>query len=198
MTLESGIGILLSVGALAVAGFLAALHVLPTGLSPIRNPVSQYALTRYGRLYRGATLAAGFTGVVAAGLLLLRYSGVAAMVTTVLLLVFAVARLLIGFFPMDAPAAPRTRTGRTHNFLAFAAFGAVTAAAFVAGGAFHDNGEPTLATLSTAAGVVMAVGTVGMLVTARSKRGFGLAERFIYLGFIAWFLVVGISAATTA
>ena len=195
MTLESGIGILLIVGALAVAAFLVALHVLPTGLSPIRNPVSEYALTKYGRLYRGATIAAGLTGVAAAWLLGIRY---AATVTVVLLIVFAVARLLIGFFPMDDPAGSRTPTGRIHNLLAFAAFAAITAAAFVAGGAFHDSGEQTLATLSTTAGVIMALGTVGMLVTARSKRGFGLAERLIYLGFIAWFLVVGISAATTA
>ena len=183
------------VGSLAVAAILVALHVLPTGLSPFRNPVSQYALTRFGSGYRAATIAAAIAGGAAAAFIGTVIIGTAATVTVVLLIVFAASRLAIGFFPMDAPDSSASRTGVAHNLLAIVAFGSITAAAFVAGGAFHDGGNPGLATLSTMTGIIMAVGTVGMLLTRRgaARSLFGAAERLIYIGFIVWFIAVGIS-----
>lgn len=189
------LGGIVLVGALATTAILVTLHFLPTGLSALRDPVSQYALTRFGVWYRAATLTASITGAVCAVLVGVRFVGAAAVITVILLVFFAAARLLIGFFPMDEPAALHTKTGSVHTALAFVAFAAVTAVAFVAGGAFHDNGDAALATCSTVTGVVMAVGTIGMLVTSRSstRRGFGASERLIYLGFIAWFIGVGLS-----
>lgn len=182
----------LAVGGVGLAGILVALHVVRTGLRPSRDPVSQYALTRYGYLYRAATVVAGVTGAAAALLFATQFTGVAAVVSSILLAVFVVSRLVIGFFAMDAPDAPKTGTGRLHNVLAFSAFGSVTAAAFVAAGALHDAGFQDLATLSTALGILMGVGSVGLLFTA--KRGlFGLSERLIYIGFIVWFVALGVA-----
>lgn len=116
-----------------------------------------------------------------------------AAVTVVLLLAFSAARAAIGFFPMDAPESEASPTGRLHNVLATTAFATVTAGAFTGAGALHDGGFVDASAWSTSCGIVMAIGTVGMLVTTRipsMRTMFGLAERLIYLGFLAWFVVL--------
>jgi hypothetical protein len=192
---------MVSAAILLIAGVVLALlslivvHLLPTGLNPMRDPVSQYGITRYRGWYWSAAGGAALAGV--GGILFfVPTEGVISTVTIVLLVVFAVARAAIGFFPMDAPGVTRTRTGRIHNLLATAAFASVTAAAFTGAGALHDAGFPDASAWSTACGVVMAVGTFGMLITARRERPglFGLAERIIYLGFLAWFALLGVLA----
>mgnify|MGYP003440962312 FL=1 len=188
--------VLLLLATAATAAALIALHILPTGLSPLRDPVSQYALTTYSAGYRIATIAAAVAGASAAAIIATTLTGTAATVAVILLAVFALTRLVIGFFPMDAPGTPVTATGRLHNLLAFGAFGSVTAAAFVVAGAIHDAGDPGLAGASAWLGVVMAVGAVALFVTARverAKRWFGAAERLIYVGFILWFAAIGVA-----
>ncbi|GAA1918486.1 hypothetical protein GCM10009775_08830 [Microbacterium aoyamense] len=187
--------VLLLLGAGLTLVSLVVVHVLPTKLSPLRDPVSQYGITPFRGWYWSAAGGAAIAGVGGA-LLFSTIPGAIAIVTTVLLGVFAVARALIGVFPMDAPDAAKSRTGRTHNLLAFAAFASVTAAAFTGAGAIHDAGAPTLSTWSTIFGVIMALGTVGMILAAAipALHGvFGLAERLIYAGFIAWFLTLGLT-----
>lgn len=51
-----------SVGVVA----LVVLHLLPSGLSPLRDPVSQYGITRFKAGYRVQTLAYGLAGAGAA------------------------------------------------------------------------------------------------------------------------------------
>ena len=182
--------LLLAGAAIALLSLVVA-HLLPTGLNPLRDPVSQYGITRYRGWYWSAAGGAALAGV--GGVLFFAPTGTGiAVVTAVLLAVFALARAAIGFFPMDAPGSARTGTGRTHNLLATAAFASVTAAAFTGAGALHDAGFPDASAWSTACGAVMAVGTVGLLVTRRARSGlFGLAERLIYVGFLAWFFLLG-------
>ena len=182
--------LLLAGAAIALLSLVVA-HLLPTGLNPLRDPVSQYGITRYRGWYWSAAGGAALAGV--GGVLFFAPTGTGiALVTVVLLAVFALARAAIGFFPMDAPGSARTGTGRTHNLLATAAFASVTAAAFTGAGALHDAGFPDASAWSTACGAVMAVGTVGLLVTRRARSGlFGLAERLIYVGFLAWFFLLG-------
>lgn len=172
---------------------LVLLHVAPTGLSPVTDPVSAYALTRFRAGYAVAAVAAAIAGV-AVGLLL---AGIPhARTATVLLWIFALARLLIPLFPMDAPGSERSRPGRLHGLLAIAAFATVTAAAFFAAGPLADASHGALANVSTIAGIVMAVGSVVTIAGSAGgalHRVFGIAERLIYLGFIAWFLIVSVA-----
>ena len=89
----------LSIGVVA----LVLLHLLPSGLSPLRNPVGQYGITRFKAGYRAQTLAYGLAGVGAA-------IGIAALprpsqLVVVLCCVFAASRAGISWFPMDAPGA---------------------------------------------------------------------------------------------
>ncbi|WP_022901418.1 DUF998 domain-containing protein [Humibacter albus] len=193
--MDDGTGMLTAAAAVALVGALVTLvslvvlHVLPTGLSPLRDPVSQYGITRYRAGYRVAAVAAGVAGLGMAALLgqaTGRWS-----VPVVLLLVFALARILIAFFPMDAPGTPPTARGRVHLGLAIIAFFAVTVAAFLDPGRSDVAG---LGPITLACAILMALGTVGIVIARRSSGPslFGLFERLIYAGFLAWFLVVGI------
>jgi hypothetical protein len=188
--------------AIGVVGLVAALtiaHTVNSGLNPVRDPVSQYGITRHRRLYLAAAEAAAVAGVGAI-VVLLALVGSRATLPVAFLAVFSVARAVIPFVPMDAPGEPVTATGRWHNILAFLAFAGVTIAAFLAGAGLHDGGFPEAATWSTVFAVVMAIGSAGVLVNRAVpaiRRIFGLVERVIYLGFIAWFVllaIVGFSA----
>ncbi len=191
-------GGLVALVAIAVTALsLIALHLLPTGLSPLRDPVSRYGITRFRAGYASAALSAGVAGI---GSLVAVAALPGSLPTVVLLAVFAAARILIPFFPMDAPDAATTTTGRVHNLLAVLAFGGVIAAMFVAAGMLHDAGFATAGLVATIGGVVGVVGTVLMLVSRRSPSlawGFGFGERLIYLAFIVWIAVLGVSALTS-
>jgi len=194
MTLSLGGGLVAVIAVAVTLISLIALHIVPTGLSPFRDPVSQYGISAFRALYATAAISAGIAGIG----VIVAVAGIPGSIATVILLaVFSAARIAIPFFPMDSPDGGATRTGRFHNVLAFLAFGSVTAAAFVAAGMLHDAGFPTTALLSTAFGVVMAVGAVVMLISRlreRLRAVFGAAERLIYVGFIGWFITIGVTA----
>jgi hypothetical protein len=184
--------VLTTVGVSVLIVALVWAHLTPTGLNPLRDPVSRYGITSTRRLYATAAFAAA---VAAIGAIIVLTSALdtPALVTSVFLAIFAAARALIPFVPMDAPDAAPTATGRIHNVLAFAAFASITIAAFLAGGILHDGGFSTAATWSTVTAVVMALGSVGVLASRfipALHRTFGLWERLIYLGFIGWFCVI--------
>lgn len=187
-----GYAVVTLAGVVTMVAALGFLHLVRTGLSPLRDPVSGYALTRYRAAYAVAAGAASVAGLTSA-LLLAGVSGTGAAVGA--LLVFAAARALIPLFPMGPPAAGRSGRGRVHSLLATAAFATATASAFLVWYPLAAAGEQRLASVSLASGVVMAVGSVTVIAgTAHPapRRIFGLAERLIYLGFIAWFAAVAV------
>lgn len=178
------------VAAVVLLGSLVMLHAAATGLSPLTDPVSQYALTRFRA---GYWLAASSAAVAGGGtaILLARLSDGGAAVA--LLWVFAAARALIPWFPMDVPGSRPTTFGRVHNLLAVAAFATVTAAAFLAVGTFRAAGFGSVANVSLIVGIVMAVGSAGVIASrplAALRSKFGLFERLIYVGFVVWFLTL--------
>jgi hypothetical protein len=187
------------VGAVVALASLVVLQVLPTGLSARRDPVSQYGITRYRVGYRVSAVAAGVAGIGMA--VLVGRSGGRWSVAVVLLIVFATARLLIPFFPMDAPGAAPTSRGRAHVVLADAAFLAVILAAYRAAvpGAVQIGalGQRLTGGVALLCAIVMSLGVVGLLMrgAAPRLRGlFGLFERLIYAGFLGWFVAVGVLA----
>ncbi len=188
-----GYAIVALAGVVTLVAALGFLHVAPTGLSAVRDPVSGYALTRYRPAYALAAGAAAVAGLAVA----LLVSGVPGTSASVgLLFTFAAARALIPVFPMDAPGSERSTSGRVHSVLATLAFATVTASAFLASWPLAVAGEHLLSAVSSTAGVVMAVGCA-VVIAGHShpgpRRWFGLAERLIYLGFIGWFASVAIS-----
>ena len=106
---------------------LAALHVLPTQLSPLSAPVSQYGISRYRLGYRVLTVSMGIAALAAAAGVAATFPNSGRAESVALLAVFGVCRLVISWFPMDAPGTrPPTSTGLIHVLLALVTF--VTAA----------------------------------------------------------------------
>ncbi|MFZ0996002.1 MAG: DUF998 domain-containing protein [Candidatus Dormiibacterota bacterium] len=174
---------------------LVVLHILPTGLSPVRNAVSQYGITPYRNGYRVQTLAYALAGLGAA-LGLAELPGPVALVV-VLCLIFAAARAAISWFSMDAPGGERTATGSWHGALAIVAFGAVgIAAASLASLLRQDHIHKALASASNGLALLMLVAFVAMAVSRRTEGGFfGLAERGFYVCMTAWLAVVAVLLA---
>jgi hypothetical protein len=189
----TGLGATLILAGVAIGvAALVALHVLPTGLSPLRNPVSQYGISKYRVGYRVQTIAFGIAGVGAAIGLSSLHGSVAPLIG--FCVVFALARLAISWFPMDQPGTERTATGRRHGLLAICAFGAIG----IAAEELHkvlvsDRIDLAYATSSRVLALLMVASFVGMGVARRSGSGFfGLAERAFYLCMTAWLVLVAV------
>ena len=175
-----------SVGVVA----LVVLNLLPSGLSPLRDPVSQYGITRFKAGYRVQTLTYGLAGAGAA-------IGIAALPRTsrlavVLCCVFAASRTAISWFPMDAPGAERSDTGRHHGQLAMCAFVAVALAAVeLSRTAGHDHVGGAFGAVSGVLAAAMLASLIAMAVGRRAGSGsFGLVERIFYLSMTAWLVTV--------
>ncbi len=159
-------------GAVALAGValttssLVYVHLRPTGLSPIRNAVSQYGISAFRGGYRAATIAAAVAGAALAVGIGTAVHGAGVSLVVGLLIAFALARAAISWVPMDRPGAERTETGRRHGLLAFVAFASAATAALRLGGIlergtrWHD-----LATVSSDLGIAMVATFVAMFIT---------------------------------
>ncbi|HUD69953.1 MAG TPA: DUF998 domain-containing protein [Acidimicrobiales bacterium] len=187
-------------GVVASIGALVYLHAVPTGLSPVRNAVSQYGISAHRWGYRLMTISMAASGASLAVALgsALRGSGVT--VVLVLLGVFALARLAISWFPMDAPGTERTTTGARHGLLAIGTFLSVAIAAIrLCRVLERDTAWSMLANISRGLGLGMVV-CVGILVLSRIgpdlRRAFGAIERALYVAIIAWLVVFGVACAT--
>lgn len=196
----------LAVGAAAciiAAGLvLLRLHLLPTGLHPARDAVSDYGTGRHHLYYRALVVLLGAGG----GLLVavLARDGHAGTRGLVFLGVFAGARLLIAGFMADPPGRRPTRRGQAHLVLAAVAF---TAVAFAANDITNDLvGSPNWSggvgsPLRFAAHVVAitAVFTAAaFVIPALRHQILGMVERLLYVAMIAWLLVAALHVVVLA
>ncbi len=183
---------LIAAGLVVGLAALVALHVLPTGLSPVRNAVSQYGISSYRAGYRVQTIAYALAGLGAA----LSITGLPGRcgVVVALCAVFAASRAAISWFPMDEPGGPHTPTGRNHGILAITAFVAVGAAGWrLAHLLNHDQLHPAIASASNVLALLMAVALVAMALGRRAGGGyFGLIERGFYAAMTGWLVTVAI------
>jgi hypothetical protein len=193
--MTTALAVLTLVGVTVAVAALVALHIVPSGLSPLRDPVSAYGISRWRALYGVQTVATAVAALALAGLLLA--AGTPAAIAAVIALVaLALARAPISWVPMDAANAPRTATGRRHNLLAFGAFAAASVGGFMTGIAFSAAGVAAAASAATLLGWVMTVASavtiIAGIVTAL-RPVFGLAERLIYVGMFAWLSVAALT-----
>lgn len=191
--------ILALAGALVTLAALVAAHVAPTGLSPLRDPVSAYGISRVRGLYRAQTLG---TAVSAAALAVVFATGGVGSATPAIisLAVLAIARGIISWVPMDAEGAPRSSTGRAHDVLAYLAFAAAAVSGFMVGIAFSATDEVAgLSGIPSTFGWIMVAASV-LTILASGARGlrpiFGLAERIIYVGMLALLFFTPIALLT--
>lgn len=193
--MEPFAAVLIALGLTVGVGALVALHLSPAGLSPIRNAVSQYGITPYRGGYRTQTLGYALAGIGAA----IAVGGLrgSSVLVVGLCVLFALARGAISWYPMDAPGAPSTQTGRAHGALALLAFGSLgLAAQGLSTQLAHAQVHPTTALASRVLALLMLATFVGMAAT-RQARGnyFGLVERIFYVCMTIWLIVVAAVAA---
>lgn len=187
-------------GAITLSGvFLAlaslmVLHVLPTGLSPVHNAVSQYGITRYRLGYRVATISLGIAGAAAAAGIANQLRGPTTLPVG-LLACFALARLVISWFPMDLPGSDQTSSGRAHMTIALVTFAAIVLASFRLSSLLAGSGQ--WQAISEAVHVLsyyllaMAIAMVLCRNSPNLRRNFGAIERGFYLGIFVALALVG-------
>lgn len=189
----------LDLAATAVAlAAMVTLHVLPTGLAPAHQAVSEYGIGRYRGGYRVLTVSLGIAGLATAVGVAAGYPPAGRSTIVGLLVIFGLCRLAISWWPMDPPGAPRSSRGTVHLVLATGAFLSAT----VAADRLRRTGpRHTASTLSgyhavtAVAFALMVLGIVGLVLTRRlgtEHRFFGAAERLIYLGIYALLTATGI------
>ncbi|MEO8888052.1 MAG: DUF998 domain-containing protein [Jatrophihabitantaceae bacterium] len=183
-------------GAGVTLSAMLVLHVVRTGLSPVRNAVSQYGISYVRVGYRVLTLAmaaAGAAGAVGVGEGLHAAGGA----VVAALAVFAATRAAISWVPMDDPSTPATRTGRRDGLLAVLTFLALAVAALRLGSDLRRTHEWIGAQAWTIPlDAFLVLGLVAMVITRRAPglRGyFGAAERLYYLGVLAWLSWLGVA-----
>ena len=180
------------VGLICVAGsgvILVVLHLVPTGLDPIRYAVSDYGWTRYHLGYRAMVVLQG-AGAILIAIGLDRETDAASLGW---LYVYGVVRLLVSQFMTDRePEGLRslTRTGRIHMLLAGTAFASIAVAASHINWTGRADALGPLGWLVTATAI--ATGTA-LVVPPIRRVALGLIERVHYIAAITWLIVVAAS-----
>jgi Protein of unknown function (DUF998) len=179
------LGLASAVLSLAAAASLIRLHLLPTGLNPVRNAVSDYGRTPFHRNYRVMVVLLG----VAAALLALGLRADTDAAALLWLWLFAACRVAIARFMTDA-SPPATTEGRIHAALAAGAFASIA----FAGANVRWTGEAAaIDPLGTALWITAVVTLLSMLIPRVRKRFFGLAERALYATTITWLVTVALT-----
>jgi hypothetical membrane protein len=182
-------GIVTAGSAICLASILI-LHLLPTGYDPMRNAVSDYGVGKYRVWHRTAVLSLAVSGLAMA----IASSGTVKPESNLvvgLLVIFAVARAAIPFFPTDIEGQPLTTRGRVHWGLAIISFASL---AFAAG--FYEG-----TSLDDAIGWVVVAAVCLLLVSLllpRFRKAFAVLERAFYFSMICWFFITGIELALLA
>ena len=175
------LGLLAVLSVAAAAGLLVRLHVLPTGLSPVRDAVSDYGWTPFHRNYRAMVVLFGASGLF----LGLGLGASTDAVALYWLWIYGAARIAIAWFMTDENPPPLSRAGRIHLVLAFTAFASIA----LAGANVRWSSEPTLIPpLGTALWIVAVLTFLAMVLPVARRTVFGLVERALYVATIAWLL----------
>jgi hypothetical protein len=172
---------------------LVALHLLPTGCNPVRDPVSRYALSRYGALDGAQKFAGGVCTLSLAGALALLRAPVPG-VGIMFLTVNGLALLLLVTVPAESEEAQkgalRSRRWVLHSVLALVSFTTIALAAGVLTApilgwpAWHGVTLLLIITgIWTPIAVVLFFAAFGI---AQWRPFLGLFQRAIYLGTICW------------
>ncbi len=166
-----------------------ALHIAQPEVNLLREPTSAYVHGALGFASAVASIAVGIGAVALAVAVWGLASAIPARVGAGLLLLFGLAKLVQGFFPIDAPG-ESTATGATHNLLGNLAFFVLpVAAVLVTRAVARATGRETPVWLPAAAGWLLVVTSV--LVLAGDGVGlFGLAQRVYLVSAMGWTALV--------
>lgn len=187
---------------IAAALVLLRLHLLPTGLRPAIDAVSDYGTGAHHLYYRAMVVLLG-TGTALLTAVLAR-DGHASTRGLIFLGVFAASRIAIAWFMTDPPGRQATTTGRIHLVLATIAF---TAIAFGAADVTSSIGDaanwsgPIAGVLrfeARAIALTAVLTAIAHVAPALRQRAFGLMERLLYLAMVAWLLTAALHLVVLA
>lgn len=159
-----------------------------TGLSPVRDAVSDYGTTERHLWYRAQVVLFGVSALLL--MWALARGGGIARSGLVWLTVYAAARIAIAWFMTDRDVSTPTSEGRIHTVLATLAFTAIAVAATTIGG---DLGSTYHVLGWVVAGA--AIATFAFRVAPPLVPWFGLVERLLYLATVVWIVAVALKVA---
>lgn len=167
-----------------LAAFVA-LHIAQPEVDVLREPTSAYVHGALGFASAVASIAVGIGAVALAIAVWGLASAIPSRVGAGLLLLFGLAKVVQGFFPIDAPG-ESTATGATHNLLGNLAFFLLpVAAVLVTRATARATGRGTPAWLPTAAGWLLVVTSV-LVLAGDGADLFGLAQRVYLVSAMGW------------
>ena len=172
------------------------LELLPTGLSSVADPTSQWALTPFFwgfRWFEVSLALAAFALAFSFLRALPRYR----LSAVVVLVLFALGRSFVGWVDMDAPGAPATLTGEIHWGLGIISFISSIVAMFLTARSLRRNAQKSrLRQFSLVMGWITSAAIVLLLGASRSPElagYFGLFERAFYIATIIWIGTVSVT-----
>ena len=192
-TVLAGAALAMTVSA---ATAFTTLELLPTGLSSVANPTSQWALTPFlwgFRWFEVSLALAAFALAFSFFQALPRHR----ISMVVMLTLFALGRSFVGWVNMDAPGAPATLTGEIHWGLGIVSFISSAMAMFLTARSLRRNAQPGyLRHFCSVMGWITSAAIVLMFGASRSPElagYFGLFERAFYITTIIWIGTVSVT-----
>lgn len=179
---------------------LVMLHLLPAGLSPLRDPVSRYGVTKYVALYRVGTIALG-VAALALAVALPTAVGNDATIPTTGLVVFGLAQGLVGWFADDTEPGPRSVTGQRHMIMVVLFYGGATVAAFGYSTILPQSADfaPVAVFADVLAWAMVVLDVIVLLTLTKALRGYrGLAERLLHVPIYAWMITIAFTLLQVA
>ena len=173
------------ISALVFLGLIILLHFLPNKYNPIKNTVSDYAITPSSKRH-GFGVAMSLAGALSSFSLAIAITAIfkTASIIVLFLILSSVFRFLLIFFPTDITGQPSTKKGKIHLLFAMIAFAGI---AFAAGN-FHI----TIADQIISQAVIFSAVLLLFGFLPKIKKIFGLLERIFLLSSIVWLVVIGL------
>jgi hypothetical protein len=176
-------------------GCLIYLHLLPTGLHPLRNAVSEYGAGRFHFWYQAMCVNQAIAAFLTAAALATKVTP-APFATDAALIVLGLARLVISQAPVVVVHDKRTTSSRTHILMAVLIFGSAVVASmsFDRAIASHADWASVLSALRLFKQAIAFFALLTFLAVSvpRGLRYVGVVERLLYVSIIGWFVTIGI------
>ena len=176
-------------------GCLVYLHLLPTGLNPLRNAVSEYGVGRFHFWYQAMCVNQAIAAFLTAAALATKVTP-APFAVDAALVVFGLARLVISQASVVVVHGKRTTTSRIHILMAVLIFGSAVAASTsldrtIAGQAGWASVLSALHLFKHAIALFALLTFLAVTLTS-GLRYVGAVERLLYVSITGWFVTIGI------
>lgn len=182
-------GLVTGAATLSAAVALVAIELVPTGLSSVSSAVSETGLTDYAWAYQWFTVSLAVAGAAGAWISRVVFSR-RIVLLSVLFLLLAAGRSLVGWVPMDAPGAEGTTMGFIHWLLGIITFVSFVVLALVAAGSLRQHVDRGWFGMTSR--VLGLVGLVCLIVMGlrtavpAAEDVFGLFQRVLYVALVLW------------